>query len=161
MTRRDVLVMFPPRPKAMAQLEEIYSLHRYDTAADKDAFLTDVGPRCEAVVTNGHEPLTRDHLRHMPNVGLVACSSAGFEDIDDAARTLVADGAEVLWIGADNTVHAAADVVIAAAKDGGKEAGKDAGKAAAPAKDGDKPAAKESSRPAPSADAAGAEATAD
>ena len=37
------------------------------------------------VVINGHAELTREHLKDLPNVEIVACSSAGFESIDDAA----------------------------------------------------------------------------
>lgn len=85
MTRRDVLVMYPARPKAMAQLDAAYTLHRFDEAEDREAFVAEYGPLCEAVVTNGHTSLTREQLRHLPKVGIVACSSAGFETIDDVA----------------------------------------------------------------------------
>lgn len=85
MTKRDVMIMFPARPKAMAQLEAEYNLHRYDLAEDKDAFLAEFGPLCEAVVINGHCALTRAHLAHLPKLGIVANSSAGFEKIDDVA----------------------------------------------------------------------------
>jgi lactate dehydrogenase-like 2-hydroxyacid dehydrogenase len=69
----------------MAQLEAAYTLHRHDEAADKDAFLAEVGPRCTAIATNGHTPLTRADLVHLPGLKVVACSSAGYEHIDDAA----------------------------------------------------------------------------
>lgn len=82
MSKRDVLVIVPPRPRAMAQLEEAYRLHRMDAATDKVAFLDEVGAACEAVVTNGHAPLTEAQLQKMPKLGIVACSSAGFETID-------------------------------------------------------------------------------
>ncbi|MEZ5837575.1 MAG: 2-hydroxyacid dehydrogenase [Geminicoccaceae bacterium] len=85
MARRDVLVMYPLRSKAMAQLEAAYTLHRYDEAADKDTLLSEIGPACEAVVINGHAALTVDHLQHLPNLKIVACSSAGFESIDAGA----------------------------------------------------------------------------
>ncbi|MGP6086359.1 2-hydroxyacid dehydrogenase [Antarctobacter jejuensis] len=85
MTKQDVLVLYPARPKAMAQLEETYTLHRADQAADRDAFLAEYGSRCTGVVTNGHADLTRADLDHLPNLEIVACSSAGFENIDDAA----------------------------------------------------------------------------
>lgn len=84
---RDVLVMYPPRPGAMEQLGKAYRLHRYDQAKDKAAFVAEFGPRCEAVATNGHEPLTEAHLAHLPKVRIVACSSAGFEEIDVDALT--------------------------------------------------------------------------
>ncbi|MDF0600293.1 2-hydroxyacid dehydrogenase [Psychromarinibacter sp. C21-152] len=87
MTKRDVLVMVPPLPPQMAQLEETYAVHRYDLAEDKAAFLAEHGPHCEAVATNGHEALTREQLEHLPNVKIVACSSAGYEYIDVDALT--------------------------------------------------------------------------
>ena len=85
--KKDVLLMHVQRAKAMTQLEETYTLHRYDQADDKMAFLRAVGPRCLAVATNGHEPLQTAHLEHLPQVGIVGCSSAGFEQIDVDALT--------------------------------------------------------------------------
>lgn len=41
------------------------------------------------------------------------------EEVGNAAKTLVGKGAEILWIGPDNTAHHAAGQVIAAAKAGG------------------------------------------
>ena len=85
MTKPDVLVFTSLRPKAMAQLEEAYVLHRLDLAEDKAAFLAEHGPACAAVVTGGHAALSRADLTHLPNVGLVACVSAGYDAIDVAA----------------------------------------------------------------------------
>ena len=82
MSKREVLVMSPTRPGAMVQLESAYTLHRYDEAADKTAFIAEYGPRCEAVVISGHAELSRAHLEHLPRVEIVACASAGFESID-------------------------------------------------------------------------------
>ncbi|MCA8880054.1 MAG: 2-hydroxyacid dehydrogenase [Rhodobacteraceae bacterium] len=81
----DVLVLYPTRPKAMAALDAAYVLHRYDEAADKAAFLAEVGGRCRAIVTNGHAKLTRDMVDQLPELRLVACASAGYESIDVAA----------------------------------------------------------------------------
>ncbi len=85
MGKPEVMILVPPRHKAMAQLEAAYVLHRGDEAEDRDAFLAEYGPRCSAVVTNGHAPLSRGDLEHLPNLKIVCCSSAGFESIDDAA----------------------------------------------------------------------------
>lgn len=82
MSKEEVLIMYPARPKAMEQLEESYVLHRYDEADDKQAFMKEFGPKCSAIVINGHSPLTQSDLKHLPNVQIVACSSAGFESID-------------------------------------------------------------------------------
>ncbi|TCS66498.1 lactate dehydrogenase-like 2-hydroxyacid dehydrogenase [Primorskyibacter sedentarius] len=83
----EVLVLAPTRPRAWAQLEEAYTLHRYDEAEDKAGFLAEHGPKCRAIVTNGHETLTRQMVEAMPNLGIVACSSAGYEAIDVDALT--------------------------------------------------------------------------
>lgn len=85
MTRRDILLMSPLRPGPMAQLDATYALHRYDRAKDKAAFLAEVGPRCEAAVIEGHEPLTAGMLDQLPNLRGVACATAGFDRIDVAA----------------------------------------------------------------------------
>lgn len=85
MSKRDILVLYPARPKAMAELEKTYTLHRLDEAEDKQAFLAEHGPKCVGVVTNGHAALSRDDLAHLPNIQIVACSSAGFDSIDVSA----------------------------------------------------------------------------
>ena len=85
--KSDVLVMYPLRPKAMAQIEDRYELHRWDLADDRMAFLKDVGARCTAMVTNGHTVIDADILGHLPNLKVISCSSAGYETIDtDALR---------------------------------------------------------------------------
>ncbi|MBF9036211.1 2-hydroxyacid dehydrogenase [Rhodobacterales bacterium HKCCE2091] len=82
MTKPDVLVILPVRPGGMDRLGAAYTLHRYDEASDKAAFLAERGPRCRAVVTNGHADLTAEMLNHLPNLEIVACGSAGFDQID-------------------------------------------------------------------------------
>ncbi|AUH33319.1 2-hydroxyacid dehydrogenase [Paracoccus tegillarcae] len=85
MTKPDVMMLYPMRPVAMAQLEAAYTLHRVDLAEDKAAFIAENGPNCRAIVTNGHVPVTREIIEAMPRLELVACSSAGFESFDLAA----------------------------------------------------------------------------
>ncbi len=82
MSKPDVLVMHVARPKAMAQLEKAYTLHRFDEAGDRQSFLAQHGPLCRAVVTNGHTALSEAELAHLPSLEIVACGSAGFESID-------------------------------------------------------------------------------
>lgn len=85
MSKPDVMMLYPMRPDAMAQLEAAYTLHRADQAADKAAFIVEHGPKCRTIATNGHEPVTREMIAAMPGLDLVACSSAGFESFDLAA----------------------------------------------------------------------------
>ena len=85
----DVLVIYPPLAPQLAILEQRYTLHRHDLAdaAGKAAMLAQIGPRCQAVVTNGHVDLTREMIAQLPALGVVACASAGYETIDVAALT--------------------------------------------------------------------------
>lgn len=85
MSKPEVMVMSEPRAKAMQQLEEAYTLHRFDLAEDKPAFLAAFGPGCEAVVLSGHTTLGTAELDQMPRLRIVACISAGYESIDVAA----------------------------------------------------------------------------
>lgn len=82
MSKPDVMMLYPMRPKAMEQLEAAYTLHRADLADDKTAFIAEHGPKCRTIATNGHEPVTREMIAAMPKLELVACSSAGFESFD-------------------------------------------------------------------------------
>jgi lactate dehydrogenase-like 2-hydroxyacid dehydrogenase len=83
----DVLVAYPTLPRQMKMLEEAYTLHRYDLSNQKDALLRDVGPRCTAMVTNGHFPLDRSFIAKLPALKIVACGSVGYETIDVGALT--------------------------------------------------------------------------
>lgn len=83
----DVLVAYPTRPRQMAQLEQDYTLHRLDLAADKPAMLAEVGPRCTAMVCNGHVSIDEAFLAQVPALKIVASSSVGYDTMDVAAMT--------------------------------------------------------------------------
>lgn len=85
----DVLVAYPTRPRQMAQLEQDYTLHRLDLAADKPAMLAEVGPRCTAMVCNGHVSIDEAFLAQIPALKIVASSSVGYDTMDVAAMTRV------------------------------------------------------------------------
>lgn len=83
----DVLVAYPTRPRQMAQLEQDYTLYRLDLAADKPAMLAEVGPRCTAMVCNGHVSIDEAFLAQVPALKIVASSSVGYDTMDVAAMT--------------------------------------------------------------------------
>lgn len=85
MPKPDVMMLHPAPPHILAQLQAAYTLHRCDLAADKPDFLSRHGGGCRAVATNGHVPLTAQMLAALPQLELVACSSAGYESFDLAA----------------------------------------------------------------------------
>lgn len=78
----DILVICSILPDQMAQLEETYTLHRYDEAADPDAFLAEVGDRITGAVTSGGVGLKREQIEKMPNLKIAALSSVGYDSID-------------------------------------------------------------------------------
>ncbi len=85
MAKPDVLIRSAIRPNQMQALEQAFTLHRLDKAADPAAFLTEVGPRIRGVVTNGGAAVGRDIIDHLPAVEIVATSSVGTDHLDLAA----------------------------------------------------------------------------
>jgi len=115
MSKPQVMVMSTVFPAALARLEAEFDVLRCDEAEDREAFLQSNGQNCRAVILNGHVPLGRNELKHLPALELVACTSAGFESIDcsqldqagialtNASRALrddVADAAVMLLLAA-------------------------------------------------------------
>ena len=85
----DVLVAYPLRPRQMEMLEKTYTVHRLDLLKDeaREAMLAEVGPRCTAMVVNGHVAIDDAFLAKLPALRIAACSSAGFDQMDVAAMT--------------------------------------------------------------------------
>ena len=85
----DVLVIAPTLPPYLDDLAARYTLHRHDLqdAAGKAELLAQIGPKVQAVLTNGHEPFTADMMAALPALKMVSCVSAGYDTIDVAALT--------------------------------------------------------------------------
>ena len=85
----DVLVAYPLRPRQMEMLEKTYTVHRLDLLKGeaREAMLAEVGPRCTAMVVNGHVAIDDAFLARLPVLKIAACSSAGFDQMDLAAMT--------------------------------------------------------------------------
>lgn len=83
----DLLVIAPPQPVFVEDMANRYTLHRHDLAdaAAKAAMLAEVGARIQAVITNGHAPLTAEMIAQMPALQIVSCGSAGYDTVDVAA----------------------------------------------------------------------------
>lgn len=86
-SKPDILVVVPTRPDQMKMLEEAYTLHRYDTAKDRDGLLNQVGDKISGIVTMGSKGLSKELLDRLPNVQIVAVGSVGYDTVDvDACR---------------------------------------------------------------------------
>ncbi len=65
-------------------LEGAYTVHRLWDHPDRMAFLSGPGQRVRAIVHVGEAPLSRDMLAEMPQLGLIACVSVGYDGVDVA-----------------------------------------------------------------------------
>ena len=81
----DVLVVWPNRPKAMAELESAYTLHHLWQAADREALLAEVGPRVRAIVTTGERGASAELIDCLPALEIAACFGVGYDGIDQEA----------------------------------------------------------------------------
>jgi lactate dehydrogenase-like 2-hydroxyacid dehydrogenase len=87
MCREKVMVMTSVWPDALKVLEAKFDLRRCDEVEDRIAFLKAQGKGCRAVITSGHDRLGEDELQYLPDLELVSCTSAGFDEIDFDALT--------------------------------------------------------------------------
>lgn len=78
----DVLVVWPNRPGAMAELERAYALHHLWQAEDKDHLVAEVGPKIRAIVTTGERGASADLLSRLPALEIAACFGVGYDGID-------------------------------------------------------------------------------
>jgi lactate dehydrogenase-like 2-hydroxyacid dehydrogenase len=78
----EVLITRPFYPSAMAHLEAEAVTHRLFEAADRDAFLREVGPRITAVIASAADAA---FFEPFPNLELLASTAVGYENIDVAA----------------------------------------------------------------------------
>lgn len=86
MTQDILLTANLPKDHAAA-LEEHFTVHRLLDADDRDAFLSEVGPKIRGVVTSGVRGFDRALIDALPNVKIVSVWGAGLQALDlDAAR---------------------------------------------------------------------------
>ena len=66
-------------------LDEAYILHFLVRADDRDAFLNQVAPDVQGVVTSGSAGVDGAVIRALPHLEIICCMSAGYEKVDVAA----------------------------------------------------------------------------
>ncbi len=81
----DVLVVFPNRPKAMAELEASYRVHHLWQAAEPDRLVDEVGKGVRAIVTTGEKGASAALIDRLPALEIVACFGVGIDAIDRPA----------------------------------------------------------------------------
>ena len=65
---KDILLAANIPADHVEYYEEFYTIHRLMAAEDKEAFLAEVGPRIDAVLTSGVRGFNKDLLDALPNV---------------------------------------------------------------------------------------------
>jgi len=80
----DVLATGTMMPLIMEQLESTFTLHRLPAAAERDAFLAEVGPRIRAVATGGHARMDAELMGRLPKLEIVANFGVGYDSVDAA-----------------------------------------------------------------------------
>ena len=80
-----VLVVWPNRPKAMAELEAAYRLIHFWQASEPETLLDAEGPEVRAIVTTGERGASAQLMDRLPRLEIVACFGVGYDGIDVAA----------------------------------------------------------------------------
>ena len=81
----DILQVAAIYGPSQARLEADYTVHRLWQAPDRDAFVRDVAPRIEVLVTTGGAGAARALIEQLPRLRLIACFGVGVDAIDLAA----------------------------------------------------------------------------
>jgi lactate dehydrogenase-like 2-hydroxyacid dehydrogenase len=84
----EILLVGPMMPELEAQLDATYRVHRLHQAQDRAAFLADVGPRVQGIVTGGVTGASEALMHALPRLGIVAVNGIGTDAVDlDYARS--------------------------------------------------------------------------
>ena len=81
----DILQVAAIYGPSQARLEADYTVHRLWQAPGRDAFVRDVAPRVEVIVTTGGVGASRALIEQLPMLRLIACFGVGVDAIDLAA----------------------------------------------------------------------------
>ena len=82
MTKPSILQMGPYPEWDQTVLDADYTVHRYDLAADKPAFLAQVGPKIRAIATRGDLGAPTAVIAACPQVEIIAINGVGYDSVD-------------------------------------------------------------------------------
>ena len=80
--KQDILVLSPLEERQMEDLNKRYHLLRADLAKDKADFIDKNAKDCRAVISTGNIVFDKKLISKLPHVGLVACVTAGFDQVN-------------------------------------------------------------------------------
>jgi lactate dehydrogenase-like 2-hydroxyacid dehydrogenase len=85
MSKPDLLQMGAYPDWDQIPLEAAFQVHRYFEAADKPAFLAQVGPRIRAIATRGELGASAQIIAACPQLELISVYGVGYDAVDLAA----------------------------------------------------------------------------
>lgn len=80
--KSDIMVLSPLGDRQMADLDQRYHLLRADLAQNASDFIEKNGQNCRAVISTGNIVFDKKLISKLPQVGLVACVTAGFDQVN-------------------------------------------------------------------------------
>lgn len=78
----SVLVVWPIRPKAMAQLEDEFRLVHLANASDPEALIEAEGDAIRGIVSTGERGVSAALIDRLPRLEIVSCFGVGYDGID-------------------------------------------------------------------------------
>lgn len=82
MSKPDILQMGPYPDWDQVPLEQNFHMHRYFEAADKAAFLAEVGPKIRGIATRGELGANASVIAACPNLEVISVYGVGFDAVD-------------------------------------------------------------------------------
>ncbi len=82
MSKPDILQMGPYPDWDQVPLEQNFHMHRYFEAADKAAFLAEVGPKVRGIATRGELGANASIIAACPNLEVISVYGVGFDAVD-------------------------------------------------------------------------------
>ncbi|MEL7216554.1 MAG: 2-hydroxyacid dehydrogenase [Pseudomonadota bacterium] len=87
MSKPNILQMGDYPEWDQTPLEAAYTMHRYDLAEDKAAYLAEVGASIEGIATRGDKGASAEIIAACPNLKVISIYGVGFDAVDlDACR---------------------------------------------------------------------------
>jgi lactate dehydrogenase-like 2-hydroxyacid dehydrogenase len=82
MTKPEILMMGPYPAWDLEDLESNYKVHKLWEAADRAAFLSEVGSNVRAIATRGEIGASAELMKALPGLEIVSCYGVGTDAID-------------------------------------------------------------------------------
>lgn len=80
--RPEILLVGPVTDHIMTELERDFVVHRLYEAADRDAFLGEIGGQVRGIATRGDMGADAELMGALPNLEIVSCYGVGVDGID-------------------------------------------------------------------------------